>query len=569
MLQVEDKRINFILAFFILLSSIIIGKLFLIQCIDHDFWKAKAQGQHKVYSEVKSKRGEIFLNDFTPLAINKEWEYIYISPKKIFEENENIEEISKTLSETLNLDKEYIFSKFEDENRSYEIIKKRLTPEEVDSINNLEFSGVYIGFEDVRYYPQEEFASQLIGFLGGEDVGQYGIEGYYDEILQGKDGSYSGEKTVKGYLIKMINRNTEQEGADLFLTLDYNIQFTAERLLKKYKEELNFESGQILVGDPYTGKILAMAEYPSFNINEYNEVEDMSIFKNSFIQKIFEPGSIFKPITMAIGLDTGKITPEAKYYDEGFVKIGGRTIRNYDDKSYGERNMTEVLENSINTGVVFAENLIGHQKFLEYLEKFNFFKPTGIDLQGEIFSSNSQFKKGYEINFATASFGQGIEMTPIQFFRAMSVVANGGKMIKPYIVEKIIQEGKETKISPNISEEQILSVNFVNQITSMMVSVIENGYTRRAKIPGYHAAGKTGTAQVSWSALGENKTGYSEKTIQSFVGFLPAYDPEFLILIKLDNPKTREASHSATPIFKELSEYIIDLWHIPPDYETE
>jgi cell division protein FtsI/penicillin-binding protein 2 len=220
--------------------------------------------------------------------------------------------------------------------------------------------------------------------------------------------------------------------------------------------------------------------------------------------------------------------------------------------------MTEVLQFSINTGVVFAERKLGHEKFLEYVEKFGIFEPTNIELAGEVFSKNTEFKKGYEVNFSTAAFGQGIEMTPLQILKAFSPFANNGLLVDPHI-----SEGEHSKT------KQVISPRTASQITSMLTSVVQSGFAKTAQIPGYHIAGKTGTAQISWSALGVAKSGYSDKTIQSFIGYAPAFDPRFLILVKLNNPATRTAEYSAVPIFRDLAKYIIDYYQIPPDFIVE
>ena len=231
-----------------------------------------------------------------------------------------------------------------------------------------------------------------------------------------------------------------------------------------------------------------------------------------------------------------------------------------DQRVWGKRTMTEVLEFSINTGAVFAERKLGHEKFLEYLEKFGIFEPTNIELAGEVFSRNTEFKKGYEVNFSTAAFGQGIEMTAMQVVRAFSAIANSGILVNPFIVEGSQNEKRQ---------KQVISSRTASQVTSMLISVVQSGFAKTAQIPGYHIAGKTGTAQISWSALGVAKSGYSDKTIQSFIGYAPAFDPRFLILVKLNNPATRTAEYSAVPIFRDLAKYIIDYYQIPPDYETE
>ena len=566
-------RINLVLFFLTSFGLLLMAKLFLIQVRDYDYWKALAQGQQIFFAETEGERGGIFLENQTdgfkliPLAINKDWEFVFVSPREILKEGGDFGGVARELGRILKEDENAISEKIEkgeEEERLHVLIKNKLSEEEVNLLKEAKLPGVHLERESVRYYPQEEFASQVIGFLGGDKNGQYGIEGHFNDILQGKTGVRGGEKSAWGYFFQTGSSSIEK-GTDLVLTLDYNIQFMAEQLLKEAKESLDIEGGQIIVGDPRDGKILAMADFPSFDPNHYTKESDLAIFKNSSVQKIFEPGSVFKPITMVAGLDTKKITPQTKYIDEGIVKIGGYKILNYGQRTWGERTMSEVLEKSINTGAVFVERQVGHQTFLNYLEKFGFFEPTGITLQGEVYSSNLNFKKGYEINFATASFGQGIEITPLQLFRAFSALANGGKSTKPYIVKKNIKNGEEILTQPEISQNPIASREAIDQLTAMMVNVVEEGYGKAAKVPGYYVAGKTGTAQVPFTSLGIEKSGYSDKTWQTFIGFAPAFNPKFVILVKLDNPKARTAEYSAAPIFGKLARYIIDLQKIPPD----
>jgi len=532
-------RINLVFFFFLLFALAILWRLFFIQVLNNDFYKALAQGLISPLTETQAERGEIFLENREPLAINKNWPLVFASPPKVTE----IEETAKTLSEILNLPEDLILEKLK-KDTIYSLIKNKLTQEEVEKIKKSNFAGVYLAQERLRYYLKETLASQLIGFLDANLQGQYGLEEYYDEILRGTS-----------------------QGADLILTLDYNIQFKAEKLLERAKENLDIESGQIIVIDPNSGRIIALSHFPNFNPNQYQEYAqkgDLEVFKNKATKDFFEPGSVFKPITFAAALQEEKITPQTTYIDKGIVEIGGWSIYNYDERVHGEQTMTNVLEKSINTGAVFVEKQLGHNLFLKYIEKFGFFEPTGIDLP-ESFSENKEFKKGYEINFATASFGQGIEMTAIQLARAYSAIANGGKLVSPYLVNIV----NDVDVRRQHQLPQIISQKTASQLTAMLVSVVENGFAKAARIPGYYIAGKTGTAQISFSALGLDKKGYSDKTWQTFVGFAPAFNPQFLILIKLDNPKTRTAEYSAVPIFHELAEYIIHQYQIPPDYELD
>jgi cell division protein FtsI/penicillin-binding protein 2 len=526
----RNLRLN--LTFFLILffAAAILGRLFFIQVLKNDFYKALAQGLFSSPNESQTKRGEVFLKDGEPLAINKDFTLVFASPPEILD----AEGAAETLSEILHLDRNFILEKLKVDSL-YSPIKNKLTQEEIDSLKNLKLAGIYTTKERLRYYPQESLASQVVGFLGAQGSGQYGLEEYYDESLKGKS-----------------------EGTDLTLTIDYDIQFMAEKLLEGAKENLSIEEGQIIVMDPNSGKILALANFPNFNPNQYQEYATdgfLEIFKNGATQKLFEPGSVFKPITFAAALEEGKITPQTTYTDEGKVQIAGRTIYNYDGRVYGQQTMTNVLEKSINTGAVFVQSQLPHHIFLDYIEKFGIFTPTGIDLP-EVYSENEEFKKGYEINFATASFGQGIQMTPIQLARAYCAIANGGKLVKPYLVE--LNEVKPQ----SIPEEMVISSKTASQLTAMLVSVVENGFGKAAKIPGYYIAGKTGTAQVA-----EGGKYSTEKTIQTFVGFFPAFNPQFLILVKLNNPRAKTAEYSATPIFHDLAEYIIHYYQIPPDYE--
>jgi len=553
-------RVNFLLLLFFIFSTIIVFRLVFLQIIGYQYWRALAQGQQKSFVFLQEERGEIFFQGGEKLATNQEVNLLYASPLEI----KDIEKTAEELSLILNLEKDIILEKLK-KNSYYEVIKKKLSSEEVEKLKQLKLNGIYLSKEKIRYYPFETMACHALGFVGGDGNGQYGIEGFYNDILKGEDKVLEKEIGPGGFLEK--NFKIPEKGANLILTLDYNIQFFAEKLLEKAKENLNIEEGEIIVLDPNSGKIFALANFPVFNPNEYSKIENLEIFQNSSIQKVFEPGSVFKPITMAAALDVGKITPQTSYVDKGFVEVSGHKISNYASRVWGEKTMTEVLEKSINTGAIFAQQQIGKEVFLDYLNRFGIFQATGIDLQGENFSENKEFKKGYEVNFATASFGQGIEMTSIQLARAISAIANGGKLIRPYIVDKIVKNDKIVETKTEVQNPAVISKNTASQLTLMLISVIEKGYGKEAKIPGYYIAGKTGTAQVPFTSLKINKRGYSDKTIQSFIGFAPAFDPKFLILVKLYNPQAKTAEYSATPIFKELAKYIIDLWEIPPDYE--
>lgn len=522
-------RLNFILIIFSLFSGLIFWRLFDLQVRQGDFYKALAQGLNTKNHADWEKRGEVFLKNNEPLVINKDFPLVFAVPAKVIDS----EKTAKALAEILQLPQDFISERLAGDSL-YSLIKSRINSEEFELLKKAKLEGVFINQESGQYFPQETMASQAVGFIDVDAKGRYGLEEYYDEFLAGKDG---------------------EAGQDLNLTIDYDLQFMAEKMLVQAKDNLNIEAGQIIVMDPNSGRILAMANFPNFNPNQYKEYaakNNLGIFINSVTQKIFEPGSVFKPITMAAALEESKINPKTTYTDEGIVRVGGYKVLNYDNRVYGVQTMTNVLEKSINTGAVFAERQLGHNLFLKYIEKLGFLEKTGIDL-AETYSENKELKKGYEINFSTASFGQGIEITPIQLVRAFSAIANGGRLVKPYLAENL----REPEFS-----EPIISSKTSSQLVAMLVSVVENGFGRGARIPGYYLAGKTGTAQVP-----EGGKYSADKTIQSFIGFFPAFNPKFLMLVKLDNPETRTAEYSAVPIFHDLADYIIKLYQIPPDYQ--
>jgi cell division protein FtsI/penicillin-binding protein 2 len=530
------------------------------------FYQAQALGQQAGFSEISGKRGEIFIiknqngkeienPEIKSLAINKEKWILSAETSKI----EDKEIFSQEVSKIILVPKDAVLSEISSK-ENYVVLKKDLPAAELKSLRELDWQGLNLEDSFSRYYPQEKFASNVIGFLGGDNIGQYGVEGFYEDILKGKKGVIEQKKGVD--LSAEENQDKSLNGADIYLTLDYNIQFQAETLLKEAKKNLDIDSGQIIVLKPDSGRVVAMANYPSFDLNKYSKERNLEIFQNGVVQKIFEPGSVMKPFTMAIALNEGKVTPETTYTDYGFVKVGIETIHNFDKKIYGEQTMTGVLEKSINTGAVFVSKLVAPDVYLNYLDKFGFNEKTGIDLQGEVYSINKSLKSGREVNIATSSFGQGIEMTPMRLASSFCAFANGGKLVGPYIVEKI----KDMQTEKNISRQptdQVISQHTALQITNMLISVVDNGYSKAAKVPGYYVAGKTGTAQVPI----ENSAGYYEdRTIQSFIGYAPALNPQFLILIKLDNPKVSASSLSTPPIFGKLAKYILNYWQIPPDY---
>ena len=535
-----ENRILVLIFVFVLLGLLIWGRFFYLTVIRHDYYLAKAKNISDNSGAIP--RGSIFLTDKDnvpyAVALNKEFPLVYAVPVKV----KDPANLAKKLVPILELDEQLLFQKLSKPNDPYEILKKKVSDDTVNAIKALEEPALGIDDETLRYYPEGLYLSQVIGFLGFNkdgQVGQYGLEEYYNEDLSGLISS-----------------------ADLVLTIDSAIQAQAGTLLAAAVKKWQANSGSIVVMNPKSGDILAMASSPDFDANNYFVVLDKNIFVNPVTLKRYEPGSVFKPITMAIGIETNAVTPETEYYNTGSIKINDKTISNsLPNEVLGWQTMTTVLEQSLNTGAIFVEQKVPKDIFLKYLKDFGINSKTGIDVN-EVSGDLSGLSSMRDVNFATASFGQGVALTPIELLQALSVIANGGKLVRPHLVVKIVSRNGETYETKNDSPAQIISSETSIKLINMLVKAVENGSGRRAQVKGYTIAGKTGTAQVPDLKNG----GYLDEYIHTFVGFAPAYDPKFIALIKLDNPKgVRFAESTTVPVFHDLAQFIFSYLAIPPD----
>ena len=558
---------NIVLLFFFVAAFAILIRLFMLQIVHHRTYSNLAAKQHSLVKELSSERGLIFLRDkkgeLIPLAFNKTWKTLIAAPKEI----ENPEEASSFLAKVLERDHYEIAEKLSKKNDPHEIIAKKIDEPLTEKIEKRGIKGIFFEEEKRRLYPQGTMAAHAVGFVSKEvegEKGRYGLERFYDRELAGEKGFFEGAKDAAGFWIAIAKRIVKppKNGANLALTLDYNIQLKTEEVLKKIRGKWEASSGNILVLDPKTGRILALAAEPVFDPNEFAKEKDFSIFLNPVIESRYELGSVLKPITMAAGLEEGLVKPETTYNDYGEIKFGSYTIRNFDGKAYYTQTMNQVLEKSLNTGAVYVARLLKHEKHLDYLERFGLNKKTGVDFPGEIAGDLSNLKSGRDINFATASFGQGIAVTPLELAVAIGAIANGGQLMKPHIVEKIIDEnGSEKLLEPEV-RGRVISKETAETLTKMLISAVRNGFENRAGIKGYFVAGKTGTAQVPR----REGRGYSDKVIHTFVGYAPAFDPKFLILLQLNEPKgNRFAANTLTPAFHDLAQYILNYYEVPPD----
>ena len=498
-------------------------RFFSLQVSDARLYKNRAQLQQNKGEEtvrgdiyIQNREGELFL-----VATTKSFLRIYAVPSKIPSDKDR--EIAQKIVSLLKIPEDGIIQKLSQKSDTYEVLGERIPIEDEkklkESLASYLSEGVVIERYRDRFYPYNELASHVIGFLGfneGERRGVYGIEQFYEKELSG--------------------------GADIVLTLDLTLQQRTRDFLTKLMDKWKSPAGSVIIMRPQDGVILAMASKPDFDPNSYNETKDFEYFLNPAVQKVFEPGSIMKPITIAGGIEIEKVSPATTYEDKGFVEKSGHTIRNAGNRVFGKRTVREVLAFSINTGAVFVEDLMGNDNFLRTLENFGFGQATGIDLPGELVGDITNLDKGRPINYATASFGQGIATTPLQVINALAAIAYEGKLMRPHVAQFIFYPDGEKKEIKAQERRRAISPKTASQMVSMMINAVQEGYSKKAGVPGYLVAGKTGTAQIPGS-----KGEYLDQTIHSVVGFAPAFDRHSSCSLNLMNQLVRLLRLKASP----------------------
>ncbi|MBU1870509.1 MAG: penicillin-binding protein 2 [Patescibacteria group bacterium] len=519
--------------------------------------------QIKKEAEIKLRKEKI-INDYLAI-LNKAND-----PYEPLEQKVDIEVLKKLYVGLAGFEKK-IFNTQDLEIKNNKIFFTVIDKDNKQQKKELVISGIGFVMKPYRFYPENNIGANLLGFvrdINNEQRGSYGLEGFFDQDLYGKSGSLKAERDATGKIVIINDKeyNSPHDGSDIILTINRSIQFVVCEKLNQAILKHGADSGSVIIVNPKTGEILAMCSNPDFDPNNYQAVKNIRDYNNQAIFSQFEPGSIFKVITMAMGLDQKKIIPQTTYNDTGNVKIANYKIENSDHLAHGIVNMTEVLEQSLNTGAIFVMRQIKPDIFGKYIKDFGFGEKTGIELEGENkgdIKNLFQEKLNKELYAATASFGQGIAVTPLQITMAFAVLANNGILMKPYIVKEIIKPDGVKIITKPQQIRQVISEKAAMILGGMMVNVVENGHGEKAGVKGYYIAGKTGTAQVPK----KDGRGYQEGShIGSFAGFAPADNPQFVMLVKIDNPRDVEwAESSAAPLFGEIAEFILNYWQVPKE----
>lgn len=556
----EPFRLLVILVSFILLFFAVIFKLFFWQVIEAKDLSQLGRDQSSQTLVTTAKRGDVLFSDRFPLATNKISYLLYANPKQV----DNISRYSGLLSPILGLDSASISATLS-QDLFWVRLKSRLPAEKKSEIDALNLKALGMNAETQRYYPEASVAAHLVGFVGkneeGIDTGYFGLEGYYDRQLQGRPGRIYVVKDALGNpILTDVREEKKIDGRSLVLSIDRTVQFIIDRQLKKGIERFDAEGGSVILMESATGRILGMASYPKFDSEKYYDY-DSNLYRSPIVSSLYEPGSTFKVLVMGAAIDKGLVMPDTKCdICSGPVEIGEYKIKTWNDKYSPNETMTDVIMHSDNTGMVFVGRKLGVDGMSEYLKRFGFGELTNIDLQGEIHGELRSKNTWAPIDLATSSFGQGISVTPIQLLSAVSSIANGGNLMRPSLVSKIITEdGREIEIKPELKRKTV-SEKTAKLVTWMMVNAVENGETKWTKIPNFKVAGKTGTAQVPINGHYD-----PNQTIASFVGFFPAEDPKISMLVLVNKPKSSiYGSDTAAPLFFSIARELIQYYNIQP-----
>jgi cell division protein FtsI/penicillin-binding protein 2 len=535
------------------------------QIVRHDDLNKLATDLRERITTEYAKRGDILTSDGVLLATDIFSYEVAAHPKLIA----NPKEQAQVLAPILNVSESDLVQKLSDQTQNTVMLTLNAPVAAGKQLTELRNAGKIGAIEFVakpnRRYPGGSLAAHIVGFTNASRQGAYGVEQYFDEILRGRDGQIRAESDALGdesLPFDLPQGSPAVDGSTLVLTINSAIQNIAERELARGVQENGAKSGQIVIMEPRTGKILALASYPAPDLNAF-ATTNLDAYADPVVSLPYEPGSVFKAVTLATGLDSGKITPNIVLNDPGSVIIGGRTIYNSDRQGYGNVDLVTAMAKSLNVIAAKIALATGAKTFYQYLHDFGFGAVSNVDLAGEIPGTVKNPGDGiwYESDLGTNAFGQGIAVTPLQMTNALATIANGGNLMRPYIVDRIIHpDGSVDVRSPHVVR-RVLKPETAAEVTNMLSRSILTESTNKANLPGYTIAGKTGTAQIPVPG------GYDPKwTIASFGGYFPADNPQYVILVKIDRPqKSPWGSQVASPIFATVAQQIAQLTGLPPD----
>ena len=529
-----------------------------------------AQQQYREFVELPAIRGAIFDRNLTQLVVNTAVYSAFVSPDQISAGERD--RVAGGLSSVLGVDKGAVLATLTS-SAKFAYVARRFSKAKADQLRTLKLPGVGLLDETQRSYlpgatAGTTLAADLLGFANWDGNGQAGVEMKYQKVLAGTPGYISSYRDLANNEI-VLGSHTHQDpvnGQDLVLSLDANVQYAAEQALADGIKKDNAESGSVLIMDPSTGGIVAWADYPSYNANDFNHT-DPALFKDNVVSYLYEPGSVMKVVTLSGAINEGVIAPNTVINDPGVLSVGGYRIYDWDDANHGNIDYTYVLAHSLNVGAMKAMLAEGHDAFYKNLQAFGLTQPSGIDVAGEAFVAPPSASQMADSQYATTSFGQGIDVNMVQMLSAVNVVANGGRYAPPHVVERVGTQINPVLLQP---QRQVISPQTAAQMTGMMEQVVQKGSGSLARVPGFakDETGKTGSSQIPVNGQ------YTTDVWTSYVGFLPAQHPRFTMLVVVRKPHypgsdrdwtLNDGYLTAAPIWKTIAQNIVVSWHITPD----
>lgn len=548
-------------------ALVLIGKLYFVQIVHGAEYKEKADRQYSRPNQELWDRGAIFFEtrggSRVSAATLKSGFTLAVNPRQVAD----AEKLYALLSEAVALDKDEFLAKAGKKDDPYEEIVRRIPDERARRLGEAKLPGVLLYKDRWRFYPGGTLAAHILGFVGsdgGAQSGRYGLERYYNDALsRSADGLY---RNLFAEIFSGIRRTVGPERAegDIITSIEPSVEHFLENALADLQVAFETKLAGGIIMDPRSGRIYAMALAPAFDPNEFGRESSAHIFSNILVEGVYEMGSILKPLTLAAGLDAGAISATSTYHDAGFLTLNNKTISNFDGKGRGTVGMQEVLNQSLNTGAATVALRLGKERFRDYFARFGFGEETGIDLPAEAEGLVKNLESGRDIELATASYGQGIALTPIQTVRALAALGNGGYLVTPHMATKIAYKTGITRSVESMEKRQILTPKTSEEISRMLVEVVDTALLGgQFKMPHHSIAAKTGTALI---VNPESGGYYSDRFLHSFFGYFPAYNPEFIVFLFAVEPKgVAFASHTLTAPFMKLATFLINYYEIPPD----
>lgn len=554
----------------IIAALFLLGRLYMVQIVHGDEYRREASGQYMEAVGEMPDRGEIFFTKkngerIAAAVIQNGWR-IAINPKEIGEPKEAYSKLAAVAT----VDESRFLASASKTSDPYEEVAFRLNDDEAGAVRAHELDGVITVRDQWRFYPAGSLAAHALGFVGYRGdarAGVYGLESYYEDTLRHDQDLYVNPfAEIFSNVQALVSSDPTTQRGSIITALEPSTQRQLETILEDVQKSYSAKQVGGIVMNPTTGEIVAMGITPTFDPNKYNLVEKPELFQNSLVESTFEMGSIMKPLTIAAAIDAGAVTPQTTYNDTGCITKTGFKLCNFDFKGRGVVDMQEVLSQSLNTGVSYAVDRMGNARFAEYVKKFELGEETGVDLPGEVAGNiDALYVQGAaDVDFASASFGQSIAVTPIEMIRALGVLANSGKLPEPHLATAVrTTSGIERKFA-TADEIQVLKPETAETVTNMLVKVYDDALLGGVlKQEHYSIAAKTGTAQIANPGGGGY---YTDRYLHSFFGYFPAHEPKFIVLLYAVEPRGEMyASHTLAKPFDTLARFLINYYDVPPD----